>query len=58
MLMSLATFKALFQCDAFCSKSIFLILTIGFIRDCKFYIASIDSRIQIVRSKIISILDR
>ena len=45
MLMSLATFKALFQCDAFCSKSIFLILTIGFIRNCKFYITITNSRI-------------
>ena len=44
-LMSLVIFKVLLQCNTLCRKTIFLILTIGFIRDCKFYIAGIDSRI-------------
>ena len=58
MPMSLAIFKVLFQCNALCCETVFLVLAIGFIRNCKFYITGIDSRIQIVRSKIISILDR
>ena len=44
-LMSLAIFKVLLQCNALCRKAIFLILTIGLVRNCKFYIADIDSRI-------------
>ena len=43
--MSLAIFKVLFQCNTLCRKTIFLVLTIGLVRNCKFYIAGIDSRI-------------
>ena len=55
---SLIVFKFLFQSNTFCCKTVFLVLTIGLIRNRKFYITITNSRIQIVRSKIISIFNR
>ena len=48
---------AIFQSYTLCCKTVFSIPTIGLIRNCKFYITITNSRIQIVRSKIISIFN-